>query len=71
LVPPTGSVDSTTAILTDNEVSYLRVSSVFPNTGDTGPTVDRVVVSIVGHLVQNAPLLSATKTAMQIVRKLI
>jgi hypothetical protein len=69
-VPSTGSVDSTTAILTDNEVPYLRVSGVFPNTGDTGPTVDRVVIFVI-NLVQNAPLLLTTKMAMQIVRKLI
>jgi hypothetical protein len=56
IFPPTGSVDSPTAILTDDEVSDLGIRSVFPDTRDTRPTMDGLVIFKIGHMIDEVPL---------------
>jgi hypothetical protein len=59
------SVDSTTTFLSDDEVLYLGNPSIFPNTGDAGPTVNGLFFIQFRHLnIAEIPL--GHQTAMQI-----
>ncbi len=53
LLPSTGSINGTTTILTNDEMPYLGAGGILPNTRDTRPTMNRLVIVVkvvVGHL---------------------
>jgi hypothetical protein len=57
VVSVAGPANCTAALLTDNEVPYLGILDIVSNTGNTGPTVDRLVVPF-GYLdTKKIPLL--------------
>jgi hypothetical protein len=50
------AVNSTAAVLADDEVPDLGIRSVFPDTWDTRPTMDGLVIFKIRHLIDEIPL---------------
>jgi hypothetical protein len=71
VVPIAGPIDSTTALLTDDEVSYLLgILSVFPDAGDTRPIHYGQILRLRTSRSRKNPTLF-NKKAIQIIRKRI